>query len=125
MRNHDEEGGPRRPDRNSLDRAVRPCHGARMGDLGPTELRLMQGLAQQVTALRPELLNGDATVGELAWVWGKDYDALNQFRRHRLWFVDGRLAAWGWVYLPYRVPRSDGKLLEVKTANLIWQVHPD
>jgi len=46
-----------------------------MGDLGPTELRLMQGLAQQVTALRPELLNGDATVGELAWVWAKDFDA--------------------------------------------------
>lgn len=49
-----------------------------MGDLGPTELRLMQGLAQQVTALRPELLNGDATVGELAWGWAKDFDALNQ-----------------------------------------------
>jgi GNAT superfamily N-acetyltransferase len=29
------------------------------------------------------------------------------------------------VYLPYRVPRSDGKVLEVKAANLIWQVHPD
>ena len=61
-----------------------------MGDLGPTELRLMQGLAQQVTALRPELLNGDATVGELAWIWAKDFDALNQFWRHRLWFVDRR-----------------------------------
>jgi GNAT superfamily N-acetyltransferase len=32
-----------------------------MGELGPTDLRLMQGLAQQVTAVRPELLNGDAT----------------------------------------------------------------
>jgi hypothetical protein len=96
-----------------------------MGDLGPTELRLMQGLAQQVTAPRPELVNSEATVGELAWVWAKDFDALNQFWRHRLWFVDGRLAAWGWVYLPYRVPRSDGKFLEVKAANLIWQVHPD
>lgn len=96
-----------------------------MGDLGPAELRLMQGLAQQVTAVRPELLNGDATVGELAWGWAKDFDALSQFWRHRMWFADGRLAAWAWVYLPYRVPRSDGKFLEVKTANLIWQVHPD
>ena len=96
-----------------------------MGDLGPAELRLLQGLAQRVTALGPELVNGDATVGELAWVWAKDFDALNQFRRHRLWFVDGQLAAWAWVYLPYRVPRSDGKTLEVKAANLIWQVHPD
>src|SRR4029453_15664552 len=97
----------------------------RVGYLGPAELRLMQGLAQQVTAVRPELVNGDATVGELAWVWAKDFDALNRFWRHRLWFVDGQLAAWGWGYLPYRVPRSDGKLLEVKAANLIWQVHPD
>jgi GNAT superfamily N-acetyltransferase len=96
-----------------------------MGDLGPTELRLMQGLAQQVTALRPELVNGDATVGELAWVWAKDFDALSQFRRHRMWFDDGRLAGWGWVYLPHRVPRSDGKVREVTAANLIWQVHPD
>jgi hypothetical protein len=96
-----------------------------MGALGPAELRLMQGLAQRVTALRLELVNGDATVGELAWVWAKDFDALNQCWRHRLWFVDGQLAGWGWVYLPYRVPRSDGKLLEVKAANLIWQVHPD
>lgn len=96
-----------------------------MEDLGPTELRLMQGLAQQVTILRPELLNSDSTVGELAWVWAKDYDALRQFWRRRLWFVDGRLAAWAWVYLPYRVLRSDGKFLEVKAANLIWQVHPD
>ena len=96
-----------------------------MDDLGPTELRLMQGLAQQVTASRPELLNGDATVGELAWVWAKDVDALGRFWRHRLWFVDGRLAAWGWAHLPYRVPRSDGTFREAKAANLIWQAHPD
>ncbi|UXX93169.1 hypothetical protein N7U49_14905 [Streptomyces sp. AD2-2] len=35
------------------------------------ELRLMQGLAQRVTATRPELVNADATFGELAWTWGK------------------------------------------------------
>ncbi len=96
-----------------------------MGDLGPTELRLMQGLAQEVTALRPELLNGDATIGELAWVWAKDFDALHGFWRHRMWFVDGRLAGWGWVCLPYRVPRGDGTFDEAKAANLIWQTHPD
>src|SRR5580698_7687197 len=95
-----------------------------MSDLGPTELRLMQGLAQQVTALRPEVLNGDATVGELAWVWAKDFDTLHQYWRHRLWFDDGRLVAWAWVHLPFRILRSDGKLREVKAANLIWQVHP-
>jgi len=42
-----------------------------------------------------------------------------------MWFANGRLAAWGWVHLPYRVARSDGTLLEVKTASLIWQTHPD
>lgn len=96
-----------------------------MEPLGPTELRLMQGLAQQVTALRPELLNGDATVGELAWVWAKDFDTLGPFWRHRLWFVDGRLAGWGWAHLPYRIPRGDGTFRESGTANLIWQTHPD
>ena len=95
-----------------------------MGNLGPTELRLMQGLAQEVTALRPELLNGDATVGELAWVWAKDFDALNGFWRHRLWFADGRLAAWAWACLPYRVSRGGGKFREQETASLTWQTHP-
>jgi GNAT superfamily N-acetyltransferase len=92
---------------------------------GATELRLMQGLAQQVTALRPELLNGDATVGELAWVWAKDYDALHPFWRHRLWFVDGALAGWGWAHLPYRVPRGDGAFRGSDRANLTWQAHPE
>ncbi len=85
----------------------------------------MQGLAQEVTALRPELVNGEATVGELAWGWAKDFDALSQFWRYRSWSADGQLAAWAWVYLPYQIPRTDGKFLEVKAANLIWQTHPD
>ena len=85
----------------------------------------MQGLAQQAIALRPELVNGDATVGELAWVWAKDFDALGRFWRHRLWREDGRLVAWGWVYLPYRVKRSDGRFREATAANLTWQAHPD
>ncbi len=96
-----------------------------MGDPGPTELRLMQGLAREVTAIGPELLNGDASVGELAWVWAKDYDVLSPFWRHRSWFCRGRLAAWAWVCLPHRVPRSDGSFREAKAASLIWQVHPD
>jgi GNAT superfamily N-acetyltransferase len=85
----------------------------------------MQGLAQQVTALRPELLNGDATIGELAWGWAKDVDTLEYSWRHRMWFDENRLAGWGWVQLPHRIPRSDGTVREVEEANLIWQVHPD
>jgi GNAT superfamily N-acetyltransferase len=95
-----------------------------MDALGPAELRLMQGLAQRVTGLRPDLVNGEATVGELAWGWAKDFDALHRFWRHRLWFADSGLAAWAWVVLPHRVLLSDGKFREVDTAGLIWQVHP-
>lgn len=96
-----------------------------MGHLDPAGLRLMQGLAQEVTARRCALLNADATVGELAWVWAKDFDALRPCWRHRFWFAGGRLAAWGWVYLPHQVARSDGSALAVKDANLTWQAHPE
>jgi hypothetical protein len=37
------------------------------------DVRLMQGLAQRVTAVRPDLVNTDATFGELAWIWGKGH----------------------------------------------------
>ncbi|MBB5430714.1 GNAT family N-acetyltransferase [Nocardiopsis composta] len=96
-----------------------------MGDLDSTGLRLMQELSQQVTAVRPELLNGEATVGELAWGWAKNYDALNRFWRHRFWFDGDRPIAWAWAYLPHRITRGDGRFREVKEANLIWQTHPD
>jgi GNAT superfamily N-acetyltransferase len=86
-----------------------------MGDLGPAELREMQGLAQRVTAARPDLLNGDATTGELAWVWGSGVDARRASWRHRFWRVDGVLAGWGWVHLP----RTSGD-----PAELIWQTDP-
>lgn len=92
--------------------------------LTPRDLRLMQGLTQQVTALRPELVNCDATVGEMAWVWGKDHADLGGTWRHRLWSAGGDLAAWGWIFLPYRVRRSDGQLLDIATPALTWQVHP-
>ncbi|UUP17806.1 GNAT family N-acetyltransferase [Nitratireductor thuwali] len=96
-----------------------------MDELGPTELRLMQGLAQEVTAIRPELLNSEATVGELAWVWAKDFDSLGPFWRHKFWYVDKRLVAWAWACLPHRIPRRDSALRDVEAANLIWQVHPE
>ncbi|HEX5404977.1 MAG TPA: GNAT family N-acetyltransferase [Pseudonocardiaceae bacterium] len=94
-------------------------------DFGPDDIRLMQGLAEQVGALRPDLISTDATVGELAWVWGKDNAQLGHTWRHKLWYADGAVVGWGWVYLPYRVKRSDGQVLEVKTASLGWQVHPE
>jgi hypothetical protein len=92
--------------------------------LNPRDVRLMQGLAQQVTALRPELQNNDATVGELAWIWGKDHADQGGTWRHRLWFCGGDLVGWGWIFLPYQVMRSDGQVLDMTMAALTWQVHP-
>ena len=94
-------------------------------ELSPRDLRLMQGLAQQVTALRPELVNNDATVGEMAWAWAKDHADLGGTWRHRLWFEGADLAGWGWIFLPYQVMRSDGQFIHVAGATLTWQVHPE
>lgn len=97
-------------------------------DLGPEQVRLMQGLAQEVTILRAELLEGGATVGELAWIFGKDREAIGDCWRHRLWprtDGSGRMDAWAWVSLPYRVRRSDGSIATPHRASLTWQVHPD
>jgi len=88
----------------------------------------MQGLAQEVTILRPEILVGDTTVGELAWVFGKDAAAIGDTWRHRLWpraDGSGRLDGWAWVHLPRTRTRSDGSTSTSHGANLIWQVHPD
>lgn len=52
--------------------------------LGAEQVRLMQGLAQEVTMRRPEVLEGGATVGELAWQFGKDWAAIGDRWRYRL-----------------------------------------
>ncbi len=85
----------------------------------------MQGLAQRVSALRPELVNNDATFGELTWVWGKDHADQGDTWRRRLWYEGPGLAGWGWIFLPYQVLRSDGQLLDVTETTLTWQVSPD
>jgi GNAT superfamily N-acetyltransferase len=89
------------------------------------DVRLMQGLAQRVTAVRPDLLNSDATYGELAWIWGKGHAAHGATWPRRLWFSGDELVAWGWAYLPHRVRRSDGTIKDVTYAYLGYQVHPD
>ncbi|MFI9547451.1 GNAT family N-acetyltransferase [Streptomyces sp. NPDC052016] len=89
------------------------------------DVRLMQGLAQRVTATRPELVNSDASFGELAWNWGKGYAGEGGSWRRRLWFSGGELVAWGWAQLPHRVRRSDGSVKNVTGAYLAYQVHPD
>ena len=85
----------------------------------------MQGLAQRITATRLDLVNAEATYGELAWNWGKAHAAQGSTWRRRLWFTGGDLVAWGWAQLPHQVRRVDGSIKDVTGANLVLQVHPD
>jgi GNAT superfamily N-acetyltransferase len=94
-------------------------------DLVTAELmQLMQGLAQRVTAVHPDLVNSDASFGELAWIWGKGHASDGGAWPCRLWYSGGELVAWGWAYLPRQVRRSDGSVREVTGAYLGYQVHP-
>src|SRR5512132_1871714 len=85
----------------------------------------MQGLAQRVTATRPDLVNSDASFGELAWNWGKGQARESASWPRRLWFSGGGWVAWSWAYLPHQVRRSDGSVKDVTGAYLAYQVHPD
>jgi hypothetical protein len=35
------------------------------------DMQLMQGLAQRLTAARPDLVGAGASYWELAWIWGQ------------------------------------------------------
>jgi GNAT superfamily N-acetyltransferase len=93
--------------------------------LTAADVELMQGLAQRVTAARPELVNSDASYGELAWNWGKDRAGAGASWRRRLWFAGGDLVAWGWAQLPRQARRNDGSVNDITGAYLAYQVHPD
>lgn len=89
------------------------------------DVQLMQGLAQRVWAIRPDLVNGDAAYGELAWNWGKGHASDGKTWPRRLLFSGADLVAWGWAKLPHQTRRSDGTVRDVTSADLIYQVHPD
>lgn len=93
--------------------------------LTAADVRLMQRLAQRVAGTRLDLLNSDASCGELAWNWGRSHAAHNASWPRRLWFAGDDLVAWGWAQLPHRVRRRDGSVKDVTDANLVFQVHPD
>ncbi|MER6262844.1 GNAT family N-acetyltransferase [Streptomyces sp900105245] len=93
--------------------------------LTAADVELMQDLAQRVTAVRPDLVNSDASLGELAWIWGKGHAREGGSWVRRLWFSGDVLVAWGWVALPHRVSRGDGSVKDVTGAALTYQVHPD
>lgn len=88
------------------------------------DVQLMQGLAQSVTAIRPDLVNSDASFGELAWIWGKGHGSDGASWPRRLWFSGGHLVAWSWAYLPHRLRRSDGSEKDVTVACLGAPGHP-
>jgi len=99
-----------------------------MGDaelLSAADVRLMQGLAQRVWALRPDLMDSDASYGELAWNWGRGHGSDGKTWLRRLWFSGPDLVAWGWAQLPHLTRRSDGSVTDIKGAHLQHQVHPD
>lgn len=93
--------------------------------LTATDVELMQGLAQRVTAVRPDLISADASYGELAWIWGHGHAAYGTTWPRRLWFASDELVGWAWAYLPRQVRRSDGSVTEVTGASLAYQIHPD
>jgi GNAT superfamily N-acetyltransferase len=88
------------------------------------DVQLMQGLAQRVTALRLDLVNSDASFGQLAWIWGKGHGRDGGTWVRRLWFARAALVAWGWAYLPHEVRRSDESVTHVTGTYLGYQVHP-
>ncbi|WP_199549485.1 N-acetyltransferase [Streptomyces sp. N35] len=101
------------------------------------DVRLMQSLAQRVTATRPELINADASYGELAWIWGKGHTAQGAHWPRKLWFAGGAGAdvgeadadggepvAWAWAQLPRQVKLSDGSVKDITGAYLAYQIHP-
>jgi len=90
-----------------------------------TDVQRMQDLARRVTAVRPDLVNSDASFGELAWIWGKGHACDGESWLRRLWFSGDDLVAWGWATLPHRVRRSDGSVEDVTSAYLAYQVDPD
>ncbi|WP_336158896.1 GNAT family N-acetyltransferase [Amycolatopsis sp. VC5-11] len=93
--------------------------------LTAADVLLMQELAQRITAVRPELVNSDASYGELAWNWGKGHAAQGASWVRRLWFAGDDLVAWGWAQLPRSVRLNDGSVKDVTGAYLAYQVHPD
>jgi ribosomal protein S18 acetylase RimI-like enzyme len=93
--------------------------------LTAADIPLMQGLAQRVTATRPDLISAGASYGELAWIWGQGSTLYGATWPRRLWFSGDELVAWGWAFLPHQVRRNDGSVTDVTGASLSYQVHPD
>jgi GNAT superfamily N-acetyltransferase len=114
------------PENGSSGRTVSDTVGTMAGHelLTDADVLLMQGLSQRVAAGRLDLVNAEATYGELAWNWGKGHAAHGATWPRRLWFSGGDLVAWGWAQLPHRFRRSNGVVQDITGARLVYQVDP-
>ena len=79
----------------------------------------MQQLAQELWARDPAFVDSDASVGELAWVWGAQHVTLYSGWTQRIWVDGASTRAWGWIYRENLVTAGE------HPATLVWQVHPE
>jgi len=82
-------------------------------------LRAMQRLAQELWARDPAYVDSDASLGELAWIWGAQHAVDADRWSQRLWFDGDEPRAWGWIF------RENLASAGAHPARLVWQVHPD
>src|ERR1017187_8813984 len=88
------------------------------------DVQLMQGLAQRVTATRLDLVNSEATFGELAWNWGKGHAGAGASWPRRLWFSAGDLEGRVWPFLPHQVTPSPAPVKDETGPYLIHDFRP-
>jgi GNAT superfamily N-acetyltransferase len=79
----------------------------------------MQRLAQELWAIDPAYVDSDASVGELAWIWGAQHALDSEQWTQRVWFDGDAPRAWGWIF------RENLASAGAHPARLVWQVHPD
>ncbi len=89
-----------------------------------TTIRAMQSLASEVWRLRPELVNTEVSMGELAWLWGAGHRNRSDTWTHKLWEEGGRTLAFGWIFAPEEMIISETER-RVEPARMLWQTHPD
>ncbi|MGB2694468.1 MAG: GNAT family N-acetyltransferase, partial [Dehalococcoidia bacterium] len=80
--------------------------------------------AQETWRRHPSFVNADATVGELAWVWGAGHRAAGATWRHHLWTHESDTSAWGWIFAPMTTTLS-ATTTRSEPTTLVWQVHSD
>ena len=87
-------------------------------------LRAMQRLAQALWRRQTTFVNPEATVGELAWIWGAGRRASASKWKHQLWSQADATTAWGWIFPPSKTTLS-ATTTRSEPTTLVWQVHPD